>query len=90
MDSCSISDLKGLGAKSAAALSKVDICTAARLRGLGAVDAYVRLIKAGHPHNLNMLWALEGAVTGRDWRDVAKTERLRLLLALDATGCAPP
>lgn len=77
--------LKGLGTASRTLLASVGIETAADLRALGAVEAY-RRVKAAHPKrvSLNLLWALEGALSGRDWRVVARDDRLRLLLELDA------
>jgi DNA transformation protein len=38
---------------------------------------------AGHRPSLNLLWALEGALTNAPWREVARLERTRLLLELD-------
>jgi DNA transformation protein len=35
---------------------------------------------------LNLLWALEGALTGCPWQVVAKEHRLSLLLALESLG----
>ncbi|MBQ1767383.1 MAG: TfoX/Sxy family protein [Aquincola sp.] len=75
--------LQGLGMKSAAALHSAGIGSVAELRKLGAVVAFLRVRQAGGRPSLNLLWALEGALTGVDWREVAKTERTRLLLALD-------
>lgn len=82
-------ELRGLGTKSAALLQRAGIHTPAALHALGAVQAYVRLIQSGQPHNLNMRWALEGAITQHDWKEVARTERLRLLTMLDDLGHAP-
>lgn len=56
----------------------------ADLERLGPVQAYLRVKAAGHNASLNLLWAMEGALTGKDWRVVAREERTRLLLALDA------
>jgi DNA transformation protein len=78
-----IEELQGLGPASAAMLSRAGIATAEALRALGAVQAFAAVKRAGEPASLNLLWALEGALTGRHWRDVARTERTRLLLALD-------
>ncbi|MCM0610232.1 MAG: TfoX/Sxy family DNA transformation protein [Ideonella sp. WA131b] len=36
------------------------------------------------PEEPNLLWALEGALTGLPWQVVAKEHRLSLLLALEA------
>lgn len=51
---------------------------------MGSVAAY-SLVKAQSANaSLNLLWALEGALTGLPWQVVAKEHRLSLLLALDA------
>lgn len=77
--------LAGLGPKSRAMLAAAGITTLAQLRDLGSVRAYAR-VKAvpGNHASLNLLWALEGALTGEHWRVVAQEHRLSLLLALDA------
>jgi DNA transformation protein len=64
-------------------LAEAGITSFAALRRLGAVAAW-RRVRAHWPGaSLNLLWALEGALTGRGWQEVARTERTRLLLALD-------
>lgn len=78
-----IEDLAGLGPKSVAMLARAGIATAEDLRAMGAVQAFVAVKRTGEPASLNLLWALEGALAGRDWKDVARSERTRLLLALD-------
>jgi len=78
-----IAALPNLGPKSQAMLASVGITTLAELRALGAIPAYVRVKASGDNASLNLLWALEGALTGRHWRDVARTDRSSLLLALD-------
>ncbi|WP_264362066.1 TfoX/Sxy family protein [Ramlibacter tataouinensis] len=37
----------------------------------------------GRPVSLNLLWALEGAITGERWQEVARRHRTSLLLALE-------
>ena len=85
--------LPGLGTVSRTLLASVGINNAADLRALGAIAAYCR-VKVAHPKrvSLNLLWALEGALTGRDWRVVACEDRLRLLLELETAGgvSSPP
>jgi DNA transformation protein len=54
------------------------------LERLGSVEAYLQVLRAGQPATLNLLWALEGALTGRHWQVVAREERAQLLLTLDA------
>ena len=78
-----IAALPNLGAVSAHRLAAAGITSVAALRRLGAVEAW-RRVRAHWPGaSLNLLWALEGALTGRGWQEVARTERTRLLLELD-------
>jgi len=81
-----ITTLPGLGAKSAAMLATIGVRTCADLKARGAVGTWLALKAAGQPASLNLLWALEGALTGRDWRVVSRTDRLRLLLEVEAHG----
>jgi DNA transformation protein len=78
-----IADLPNFGPKSQQMLARAGIHTLERLRELGAVPAFVRVKRAGTNASLNLLWAIEGALTGQHWREVAKHERLRLLLELE-------
>ena len=77
--------LKNLGPRSLGLLAAAGIMSFEQLRQLGAVRAYAR-VKASGVNNasLNLLWALEGALTGEHWQVVAREHRLSLLLALDA------
>lgn len=77
--------MKNLGPRSLALLAAAGITTLAQLRELGAVRAYARVQAVpGHNASLNLLWALEGALSGQPWQAVARDHRLSLLLALDA------
>ena len=78
-----ISELPNLGPKSQAALAVAGITTVAQLRRLGSVAAYVKAKQAGANVSLNLLWALEGALTGLPWKVVAREHRTSLLLALE-------
>lgn len=93
----SIAAMRGLGPASAAMLARAGIDSAARLRQLGAVRAFVMVRGAGCAPSLNLLWALEGALSGATWQEVAREHRTSLLLALEAqdaldapapSGCA--
>lgn len=76
--------LSNLGPKSRAMLRRAGIGSLADLQRLGAVRAYA-MTKATSAHaSLNLLWALEGALTGMPWQQVAREHRTSLLLALDA------
>lgn len=50
---------------------------------LGSVAVYVKASRAGQGVSLNLLWALEGALTGVHWQQVAREHRTRLLMALE-------
>lgn len=77
--------MKNLGPRSLALLAAAGITTLAQLRELGAVRAYARVQAVpGHNASLNLLWALEGSLSGQPWQAVAWDHRLSLLLALDA------
>jgi DNA transformation protein and related proteins len=75
--------LPNLGPASAAMLQAAGITTLEQLRGLGAVAAYEQVRRSGARVSLNLLWALEGALTGLPWQTVAREHRTSLLLALD-------
>lgn len=78
-----ISDLPNFGPKSQQMLAQAGIHTLEQLRELGAVRAYVKVKRSGANASLNLLWVLEGALSGRHWQEVAKHDRLRLLLELE-------
>ncbi|MCP5350116.1 MAG: TfoX/Sxy family protein [Oceanospirillaceae bacterium] len=79
-----LSELPGLGPKSQAMLANAGITTLAELRELGAVQAYLRVRASNSQASLNLLWALEGALSNLPWQQVAREQRSSLLLALDA------
>ena len=72
-----------IGPVSKRMLAAVGIRSVETLRRLGSIEAY-RRVRAHDPRaSLNLLWALEGALTGRPWEDVARNDRLSLLLQLE-------
>jgi DNA transformation protein len=79
----SIGDLPNLGSKSVAVLALAGIKTVAQLRKRGAVAAYAAAKRHSPRVSLNLLWALEGALTGITWQEVANVHRTSLLLALE-------
>jgi len=85
-----IARLANLGPKSEAMMHRAGITTEEQLRALGAVRAYVMVKRSGGNASLNLLWALEGALSGRSWREVAKTDRLSLLLQVERLMSADP
>ncbi|EIL98352.1 TfoX/Sxy family protein [Rhodanobacter thiooxydans] len=80
-----LSDLPNLGPKSELMLLSAGIDSLEQPRALGSVRAYARVKRAGGRPGLNLLWALEGALSGMPWQVVAQEHRTSLLLALDAS-----
>ena len=75
--------LRNLGPRSEQLLASSRITTVAQLRKLGSVVAYARVKRAQSSVSLNLLWALEGALTDLPWQVVAREHRTSLLLALE-------
>ena len=71
--------MRNLGPISAARLRAAGIETPEELRRVGAVDAYVMLREA-NPFEISLvfLYALHGAVTDTDWRQLSESTRARL------------
>jgi DNA transformation protein len=78
-----ISNLKGLGPRSQEMLARAGIFTVDQLRELGSVEAYVRTKRSNNGVSLNLLWALEAALSSVPWQQVAREHRTSLLLALE-------
>lgn len=78
-----MADLRNLGPKSQAMLAQAGIHTLGQLQKLGAVVAYARTKAICKQASLNLLWALEGALSGRSWQEVAEQDRASLLMALE-------
>ncbi|MDH5446688.1 MAG: TfoX/Sxy family protein [Gammaproteobacteria bacterium] len=79
-----LSKLKGLGPKSEQQLNRIGIYTRQDLVKIGPINAYLKLKReASIKPSLNFLYAMVGALAGKDWTDIAHTERSRLLIELD-------
>jgi DNA transformation protein len=78
-----LADLPNLGPKSQQMLQAAGIRSIAQLRKLGSVAAYDQVKRVSSSASLNLLWALEGALTGLPWQTVARDHRTSLLLALE-------
>lgn len=79
----SLADLPNLGPKSQEMLKLAGITSVDELRKLGSVAAFARVRRSGGHPSLNLLWSLEGALTGLGWKEVALEHRTSLLLALE-------
>jgi DNA transformation protein and related proteins len=87
-----ITSLMNLGAKTASWLAAVGIHTAEDLERVGVVEAYCA-VKKLYPEraNLNLLYALQGAVLGIPWALLpeAMKEELHIQASrLEQGGCA--
>jgi DNA transformation protein len=76
--------LRNIGPKSAAWLRQVGLRTREDLAGVGAVDAFMRVKRAGFKPSLNLLYALEGALCDCHWQDVPDARRS--ILVAEAEG----
>lgn len=79
-----LATLPNLGPASARWLHAAGIATRDDLARLGAVAAFAQVRRVAPRASLNLLWALEGALTGLPWREVAREHRTSLLLALES------
>lgn len=77
------SELPNLGPKSLAMLEAAGVMSAADVRRLGAVATFLKVRRSGARPSLNLLWALQGAIEGMPWQQVAAHHRTSLLLALE-------
>ena len=78
-----IPKLRNLGKASFRMLEAAGIRSEDRLRAMGSVAAFAAVKLAGNTPSSNLLWAREGALTDRDWKEVAREDRTSLLILLD-------
>ena len=79
--------LLNIGGKSAAWLRQVGIRTWDDAAALGPVESFLRVKRAGFRPSLNLLYALEGALSGCHWQQVDPARRAELA-ALAQAGAA--
>lgn len=85
-DHGSLSDLKNLGPVSQRWLHAIGIRNREQLEFVGVSRAY-QLIKSQFPEaGLNLLWALEGALTGESWSSLTPETKARLLKEVEDLG----
>ena len=87
--------LRNIGPKSAAWLRQVGLRTEDDLRAIGALEAFMRVKRAGFKPSLNLLYALEGALVGCHWQEVPQERTLALYRFPSSPCCrhreaAPP
>ena len=83
MSSDSLQQLQNLGPASIRMLRAAGINTAADLRRLGSVSAFLAVREAGLRPTMNLLWALEGALREEHWLKLSDKIRTKLLKEVD-------
>jgi len=73
-----------LGEKSVRMLHDAGIHSVEELNDLGAIEAYLRIKQQGIAVSLNMLYAIEGALTNTHWNKLDRVTREALLIEVDA------
>ena len=83
--------LRNIGPKSAAWLRQVGLRSLDDVAAIGAVDAYMKVRRAGFKPSLNLLYALEGALVDCHWQEIPETRRNELVQAAEAAiALLPP
>ncbi|MGW5387088.1 TfoX/Sxy family DNA transformation protein [Nocardia sp. NPDC003963] len=71
-----------VGRYAADLLAKADVREFEDLRRMGAAEAYRRMLAAGADPDTRMLWAMDCAISGSNYRYVSSARRAELLAAL--------
>lgn len=72
-----------LGPKSIAWLAGAGITDPNQLARRGAIEAYLDVEASGYKPGLNLLYAIEGALTGHHWQVVRREKGGELILRLE-------
>ena len=83
MSSDSLQQLQNLGPASVRMLQAAGINSAADLRRIGSVNAFLAVREAGQKPTLNLLWALEGALRNEHWAKLPEKVRANLQKQLE-------
>ena len=82
--------MRNIGPKSAAWLRQVGLRTQEDVAAAGAVDAFMRVKRAGFRPSLNLLYALEGALADCHWQEVPEARRHVLVAEYEAAAALLP
>ena len=83
--------LRNIGPKSSAWLRQVGLRTRDDLDAIGAVEAFMKVKRAGFKPTLNLLYSIEGALRDCHWQEIPDARRSELVLAADAAiALLPP
>ena len=83
-----LAELRNLGPASIKWLNAIGVRSRRDLEKLGALNAYAILKAHGYKANLNLVYVIEGALTGRDWNRLP-AQRRALLKAAAADAVKP-
>ena len=86
----SVTKMLNIGPKSAAWLRQVGLRTLEDIAAVGAVDAFLKIKRAGFKPSLNLLYSLEGALIGCHWQQLPEDRRTQLLAELEAASALLP
>ncbi len=79
-----LSKLKGLGPKSEKCLNEIGIKSKSDLETIGPIRAFLKLRQeCSIKPSLNFLYAMVGALEEKNWTDIAKSEKDRLLMEME-------
>nr|WP_255703495.1 TfoX/Sxy family protein [Lysobacter sp. GX 14042] len=81
--------MRNIGPKSAAWLRQVGLRSHDDLRQAGAVEAFMRVRRAGFKPTLNLLYALEGALQDRHWQSLPRERREELAADVEHASQGP-
>ena len=83
--------LRNIGPKSAAWLRQVGLRSLEDVAAIGAVEAFMKVRRAGFKPSLNLLYSLEGALVDCHWQEVPEARRNELVQAAEAAiALLPP
>lgn len=82
--------IRNVGPKSAAWLRQVGVRTLDDLRGVGVVETFMKVKRAGFRPSLNLLYAMQGALDDCHWADLSEDVKASLVLAAEGAEQANP
>lgn len=82
--------LRNIGPKSAAWLRQVGLRSLEDIAAIGALEAFMRVKRAGFKPTLNLLYSLEGALLGCHWQELPESRRAELVHDAEVAIAALP
>lgn len=82
--------IRNVGPKSAAWLRQVGVRSHEDLVRIGAVEAFLKVKRAGFRPSLNLLYSMAGALDDCHWTDLDEVRKAELIQALEAAESDNP